>query len=188
MTNASHLQVIKQELLPKLKSQAYIQLDKPITLASGKTSQVYFDGKQITLMPDNALLFARGILELVADNQIDAVGGPTLGADPIATAVSLVAYLDRGKKIPAFIVRKEPKKHGLQKLIEGYQLKKGDKVLIVEDVITSGKSVLEAIKVVESAGALVAQVACLVDRKEGGTQVLSRYHFTPLFVREEVEG
>lgn len=187
MSSASHLQIIKQELLPKLKSQAFIQLEKPITLASGKTSQVYFDGKQITLMPDNALLFARGILELVADRKIDAIGGPTIGADPIATAVSLVAYLDRGKKIPAFIVRKEPKKHGLQKLIEGYQLKKNDQVLIVEDVITSGKSVMEAIKVVESVGAKIVQVACLVDRKEGGTEVLSKYNFTPLFVREEIE-
>jgi len=188
MTTSSHLQIIKQELLPKLKSQAFTRLEKPITLASGKTSQVYFDGKQITLIPDNAVLFARGILELVGSNKIDAIGGPTLGADPIATAVSLMAYLDRGKVIPAFIVRKEPKKHGLQKLIEGYQLKKGDKVLMVEDVITSGKSVMEAIRVVESLGAEIAQIACLVDRKEGGAEALSKYHFTPLFVREEIEG
>ena len=185
--NSEKLTKLKSELVPLLKKYAYLKLDKPITLTSGKTSNVYFDGKQITLFPERALLFSRAILELVDINKIDCVGGLTIGADPIAMAISLVAYLDYKKVIPAFIVRKEPKKHGLQKLIEGYQIKKGDRALVVDDVITTAKSTLEAIRVVEESGGVVGQVACLVDRQEGGTEALSKYHFTPVFLRSELE-
>ena len=186
-STSSKLDKLKTELLPQIKKYSFLKLNEPITLTSGKKSNVYFDGKQITLFPDRTLLFARAILELIDLEKIDCVGGLTIGADPIAMAVSLVAYLDRKKVIPAFIVRKEPKKHGLQKLIEGYQIKKGDRVLVVDDVVTTAKSTLEAIRVVEENSGIVQHVACLVDRQEGGTQALSKYRFTPVFTRSEVE-
>lgn len=184
---SSKLEGLKEELKPLIKKHAFLALEKPITLTSGKQSLVYFDGKQITLFPDRALLFARAVLELVNLGDVDCVGGLTIGADPIATAVSLVAYLDTGKVLPAFIVRKEPKKHGLQQLIEGYQIRRGDQVLIVDDVVTTAKSTLQAIRAVEELGGIVAQVACLVDRGEGGTEALSKYRFTPVFRRSEIE-
>lgn len=187
-TGSSTLDFLKKELLPQLKEHAFVRLEAPIRLSSGKMSQVYFDGKQITLFPDRAVLFARAVLEMVDLDAVDAVGGLTLGADPIVMALSVMAYLDKGKKIPAFIVRKEPKKHGLGKWMEGYQVKKGDRVLVVDDVITTGGSTLAAIKAIEESGGVVAQVTCLVDRGEGGTEALSsKYKFTPLFTRKEVE-
>ena len=181
------LEQLKASLLPQIKEHAFVKLDEPITLTSGKQSDVYFDGKQITLFPERTLLFAKAVLELVDLNQIDCVGGLTIGADPISIAISLVAYLTKKKMIPAFIVRKEPKKHGLQKMIEGYQIKKGDRVLVVDDVVTTAKSTLLAIQAIEEMGGIVAQVVCLVDREEGGRQALSKYKFTPLFRRPEIE-
>lgn len=181
------LEELKARLLPFIREHAFLKFAQPIRLSSGKMSDTYFDGRRITLHPEGMTLFARAILELVDFNAIDAVGGPSIGADPIATAVSLLAYLDRGKIIPAFLIRKEPKPYGLQKQIEGIDLKPGTNVLVVEDVITSGKSVLNAISVIESTGAKVAQIVCLVDRDEGGANTLSQYRFTPLFQRSEVE-
>lgn len=150
-------------------------------------SDVYFDGRKVTLHPEGMTLFARAILELVDLNQIDAVGGPSIGADPIGTAVSLFAYLEKKKIIPAFLVRKEPKEYGLQKQIEGADIKRGMRILVVEDIITTGKNVLNTISVIESHGAKVVQVVCLLDRNEGGNEALKPYHFTPLFTRKEVE-
>jgi orotate phosphoribosyltransferase len=95
--------------------------------------------------------------------------------------------LEYKKPISAFIVRKDQKAHGLQKKIEGPVLKRGMKVVVVEDVITTGSSVLKAIQAIEETGAQVVSVVALVDRGEGGREILSKYHYTPLFSREEVE-
>jgi len=184
----SKLEELKKELLPFVRKNAYLKLSEPIRLASGKMSDRYFDGRKVTLHPEGMSLFARAILELIDVNRVDAVGGPSIGADPIATAVSLFALIDKKKVLHAFLVRKEPKPHGLQRQIEGADLKAGMNVVVVEDVITSGKSVLNAILAIEKLGAKVVQVICLVDRKEGGAELLASYHFTPLFLREEVEG
>lgn len=181
------LDSLKTQLAPILRTRAYIKLAEPIKLASGKMSDTYFDGRQITLHPEGMSLFARCILEVAPLSQLQAVGGPSIGADPIATAVSLFAWLERKVVVPAFLVRKEPKKHGLQKQIEGAELKPGMNVLIVEDVVTSGKSVLQAISVVESLGAKIAQVVCLVDRNEGGREALAKYQYVPIFRRDEIE-
>lgn len=187
MKETMSLEKLKAQLAPIIREHAFIKLSEPITLTSGKQSSIYFDGKQITLFPERTILFARAVLQLVNLDEIDCVGGLTLGADPIAMAISLAAYLDHGKIIPAFIVRKEAKKHGLQKMIEGYQLKKGDRALVMDDVVTTAKSTLQAIQVVEQYGGIVTHVSCLVDREEGGTQALSKYKFTPVFKRSEVE-
>lgn len=187
MTVKPNLTKIKSDLIAMIKQYAFIKLKEPITLTSGKQSMIYFDGKQITLFPDRALLFARAMLAECNLNEIDCVGGLTIGADPIVMAVSIVAYQEYGKVIPAFIVRKEPKKHGLQKMIEGYDLKQGDRVLVVDDVVTTAKSTIQAIQVVEQLGGVVSHVSCLVDREEGGTQALSKYLFRPVFRRSEIE-
>lgn len=188
MTATARLQDLKQELLPLLKKYAQLKLEQPIQLASGKMSTDYFDGKQITMIADRAVLFARAVLEMVDLDNLDAVGGLTIGADPIASAISIMAYLDKGKNLPAFIVRKEPKKHGLQKSMEGAFLKAGQTVLIVDDVITSGGSTIKAIEAVEAIGVKVGHIICLVDRQEGGGEKLAqKYKYTPLFTRKEIE-
>lgn len=183
----SKLEELKKELLPLIMKHACLKLDQPIKLASGKMSQVYFDGRRVTLHPKGITLFAKAVLELVNVNSFDAVGGPAIGADPIATAVSIFALMDKKKELPVFLIRKEVKQYGLQKQIEGMDLKPGMKVLIVEDVITTGTSVRNAISVVEAAGAKVECVVCLLDREEGGKETLQPYRLTPLFKRDEVK-
>lgn len=180
-------QQLKDKLKRLLKEHAYKKTDTPIRLSSGAMSNEYFDGKQITLVPDRAVVFARLLLESIDLSPIQAVGGMSIGADPIISAVSIMAYLDRGVVIPAFLVRKEAKKHGLQKMIEGIELKPGMRVLVVDDVITQGTATLNAIKAVEETGAQVVQVACLVDREEGGSQILSaKYKFYSAFKKSEL--
>ena len=181
------LEELKAKLLPILEQRAQIKLPAPIKLSSGKMSDVYFDGRKVTLDPEGITLFARAVLEVLKLDSLGAVGGPSIGADPIATAVSIFAFLDKGKQLPAFLIRKEPKQYGLQKQVEGCDLKTGMSVAIVEDIVTTGKSVLNAISVVEGLGARVTQVVCLLDRDEGGHEALKAYHFTPIFKREEVE-
>jgi orotate phosphoribosyltransferase len=113
------------------------------------------------------------------------VGGPTLGADPLAAAVSVLSS-QSGKPLKAFIVRKEAKDHGMQKMIEGPALAPGDKVVMLEDVITTGGSVLKAIKEVEALGAKVVKTICLVDRNEGALETLASYHYSPIFTLRDL--
>lgn len=171
-------QKLKEELHQLLKDKA--QMKGEMTLASGKKSSYYFDGKQVTLDPQGILTVGKLILAMIAGEKVDAVGGPTLGADPMATAVSLLSS-NSGHSIRAFIVRKEAKKHGLQKMIEGPALKAGDRVVMLEDVITTGGSVLKAIEEVEKLGAKVVRVICLIDRGEGAEKILGPYQYTPIF-------
>lgn len=178
---------LRQELKSLIKLYVYKKFDKPVRLASGSETTEYFDGKQITLFPERAHLFTKLILEDLDLSHIDAVGGMSTGADPIVTAVSLLAYLEKGIKIPAFYVRKAEKSHGLTKRIEGVKLTKGMRVLIVEDVVTKGSSTLEAIRVVESEGAVVSQVTCLIDREAGGAETISsKYPFKAIFKKSEL--
>jgi orotate phosphoribosyltransferase len=158
------------------------------TLASGKKSSYYLDCRTTTLDPRGALLIARLILERMRlhNIQADAIGGLTMGADPIATAVAVVSGLE-AKPIPAFIVRKEAKDHGTQRSIEGYDGKPGARVVIVDDVCTTGDSILKAAEKAEEAGYEVAGAFCVVDREEGGTELIAkRYPFYPLFTAKEL--
>lgn len=171
-------QKLREDLHKLLQEKALMK--GQMTLASGKKSSFYFDGKQVTLDPQGILIVGKLILAMIAGQKINAVGGPTLGADPIAAAVSLLSS-QTGHPLRAFIVRKEAKKHGLQKMIEGPALKAGDRVIMVEDVITTGHSVLKAIEEVEKLGAKVVRVICLVDRAEGAEKILGAYQYTPIF-------
>ena len=150
------------------------------TLSSGKTSSYYFDGRLLSLDPEGAMLIGQALLPLIRQAGAQAVGGPTLAADPIVTAVALASQED-GDGIPAFIVRKETKEHGMGQLIEG-PLAAGSRVVIVDDTCTTGGSLLHAISAAESLGCTVVKVIALLDRREGGGDELRRrgYDYTAL--------
>lgn len=151
------------------------------TLASGARSSYFFDLKMVTLSPDGAYLVGKLVFELLRDSGVKAIGGLTLGADPIVTAVALFSHLE-GKPIPAFIVRGELKEHGTQKNIEGCLPGKNSRVAIVEDVITKGGYTLRAIKAVEAEGCQVVKVVAVLDRHQGGSDELQQmgYDFSAI--------
>ncbi|MEA2101338.1 MAG: orotate phosphoribosyltransferase [Thermodesulfobacteriota bacterium] len=155
-------------------------------LASGKRSDLYVDMRKVTLNPAGAVIIGSVIYEIIRDMDIDAIGGMSLGADPIATAASIIAY-QRGKEINAFLVRKEKKSHGTQNWIEG-PISPGQKVVVVEDVITTGGSTLMAIERIEESGLLVEMVIAVFDRSEGGKQVIESrgYRVNPILCREDL--
>ncbi|MHB9130943.1 MAG: orotate phosphoribosyltransferase [Armatimonadota bacterium] len=150
-------------------------------LSSGKESTYYLDGRLVTLSAEGAYLIGKIMFRHLRDTDVQAVGGMSVGADPISTAVSLVSYLG-GHPIPAFLVRKEAKTHGKQKQVEG-PIPPNARVAIVEDTVTTGESSLKAIEAVEAIGCKVVTVLALVDRLEGGRELLESkgYHFNPLF-------
>ncbi len=176
----------RERFLELVKERGLLRGD--FTLASGAKSSYFFDLKMVTLSPEGAYLAGKLVFEILRDSGVDAVGGLTLGADPIVTAVAIVSHLE-GKPIPAFIVRGELKEHGTQKAIEGNLPTKGSKVAIVEDVITKGGATLKAIEVVEAAGCRVAKVVALVDRHQGGSDELKRrgYDFAAI-LHADAEG
>ncbi len=174
---------LKEDLLKLIKEKALIRGDR--TLASGKKSDFYIDGKQVTLDPEGILMVGKMILGMLAGMKVDAIGGPALGADPIAAAVSLLSS-HTGHPIKAFIVRKEAKKHGMQKMIEGPAIQEGARVVMVEDVVTTGGSVLAAIQEIEKLKARIVKVVCLVDRGEGAAELLDSYNYSPIFTLKEV--
>ena len=139
-----------------------------VTLSSGKEADYYVDLRRITLDAQAAPLVGRVMLDLTADWEYDAVGGLTLGADPVATAM-MHAAAARGRELDAFVVRKAEKAHGLQRQIEGPDVA-GRRVLAVEDTSTSGGSVLTAVDALRAAGAEVVGVAVIVDRSTGAKE------------------
>jgi len=157
-------------------------------LSSGKKASYYLDCRMTTLDPRGALLIARLLLRKIRELNLraDALGGLTLGADPIAAAVAVVSEIE-GSPIHAFIVRKEAKGHGMQRFIEGWDGASGSTVFIVDDVCTTGDSILKACEKVEEAGYRVAATFCVVDREEGGAETISRrYPFYPLLTTREL--
>ena len=157
------------------------------TLTSGRKSAYYFDGRLLSLHPEGAYLTARSLLPLVRAAGSEAIGGPTLGADPIVAAVSLASHLEPdGNPVPAFIVRKEAKEHGMGNAVEGH-LKAGSKVAVVDDTCTTGGSLFQAIEAAEAGGCTVVKVLAILDRREGGSDELRRqgYDFTALLVAND---
>jgi len=163
-----------KEGLGELKTRLSVLLKKEalktgkFVLSSGKTSNYYLDGRIITLTPEGAYLAASIILELIKDKGIDAVGGPTLGADPIVGAVACLSHINN-IPIKTFIVRKGVKEHGTQRQIEGPALKKGDRVILVDDVATTGKALIEAKEALDKMGVEVERAIVIVDRGEGAS-------------------
>ena len=141
------------------------------TLTSGRASDYYVDGKQVTLDGRGLYLVAHFTLEHCRDLGVDAVGGLTLGADPIAAAAAALSG-DTDHPIAAFIVRKEVKAHGTSRAIEGPDLHAGMRVLLVDDTMTTGGTFLQAQEAVVPTGATIAGALCVVDREEGGREAL----------------
>ena len=142
------------------------------TLASGKQASFYLDCRRITLDSAGANLIAEGMLELIGDKLPDAVGGMAIGADPITGAVITIAGR-QNKPLRGFIVRKEAKAHGKGRDVEG-PVKAGDTCVIVEDVVTTGGSSLQAIEKVEACGMKVVGVIAIIDRLEGGAAAFAQ--------------
>ena len=136
------------------------------TLASGKKSTYYLDGKQISLHSTGLRQVSLGLLALLNDVPFDAIGGMTIGADPIVGGV-LVAAAESGRSLDGFLVRKEAKGHGTQKYVEG-PVRPGSKVVVIDDVVTTGGSALLAVDRIVEFGCEVVCVVGIVDRKEGG--------------------
>ena len=161
----------KQQLLALLKREAFLK--KRVKLSSGRISNFYIDVRKVSLSPQGVYLISQEIFKLIENEDIDAIGGPTLGADPIVSGVCFIAY-QRKKKLRGFLIRKSPKKHGSQKLIEGQELKKGMKVAVVDDVATSGGSLIKAIEVLQTEKIKVVKAISVVDREEGAAENISR--------------
>jgi len=182
----------RRELLAMLVKQSVCR--GTFTLASGATSDLYVDCRQTTMDPRGAILVGRvgwAVMKRAAAERnvvIHSVGGLTMGADPIALSIGIAAHMeDPQSALGMFTVRKAPKAHGRSKLIEGV-FKEGDSVVVIDDVITTGGSTLQAIDAIETAGGRVSFVLVLVDRQEGGRKnIEARGHqVIPIFTREDL--
>lgn len=165
LSNSSS-EALRQLLLDLFVQEAYQEGD--FTLSSGQKSSYYINGKQVTLNANGALAVGRLIFSLLSPDT-QAVAGLTLGADPIVTAVSVVSALEN-RPIPALIVRKKAKGHGTQAYIEGPSLPAQAKVVVLEDVVTTGRSAMLAVERLQAAGYQVKEIIALVDRQQGGRE------------------
>src|SRR4030043_548936 len=178
---------MKNRLIELIIEKAFRYSEEPVfKLVSGRISNYYFDCKAVTLHPEGIYLIGNLLFDLVKDLDVKGIGGLTLGADPIAYAVAYTSYL-KGKPVEVFVVRKTPKSHGTMHWIEG-NIKKGDKVVIVDDVITTGKSTIEAITRSKEAGLEIVKVIALIDRQEGGREAVEAlgYKLISIITRDEV--
>jgi len=166
------LRALRTELHALLYARSFQFGD--FVLRSGRRSDFYFDGKQVTLQGRGLYLVSRLILQRVRElDGITAVGGMTLGADPIASGVAALSGMEDAQPLDAFIVRKEVKDHGTGKPIEGPALQPGQRVVLVEDTITTGGALLQALDRVAETGAEVVEAIVIVDREEGGREALA---------------
>ncbi len=150
------------------------------TLASGKESSYYINSKKAIFNSEALWLLGEILWELTRNLDVQAVGGPEVGAIPMAAALAQ-RYHQEGRQLEGFFVRKQTKEHGSRERIEGV-LQPGWRVVLLEDVVTTGGSVMQAVAEVELAGAHVVAVACIVDRLEGAHDLLApRYNFLPIF-------
>ncbi len=164
-------------LLEILKEKAFQQ--KEVTLASGRKSNFYIDVKRVSLTAEGSVLIGQGLFDLVKSKfpEARAVGGLTLGADPLVTSVAYTSHL-KSQALDAFIVRKETKGHGMGKMIEGgHTLAPQTPIVILEDVVTSGGSGLEAARKVKEHGWKVLGICAVVDREEGGHENIEKEGF-----------
>ncbi|MFD7295915.1 orotate phosphoribosyltransferase [Streptomyces sp. NPDC059897] len=160
---------VRDALLTQIKNKAVVH--GKVTLSSGIEADYYVDLRRVTLDGEAAPLVGQVLLDLTADLEFDAVGGLTMGADPVAGAM-LHASAARGERLDAFVVRKAAKAHGMQKRVEGPEIK-GRRVVVVEDTSTTGGSPLEAVQAVREAGAEVVAVVTIVDRATGAAEKIT---------------
>jgi len=178
----------RARLIELIKARSF-QEGPAFKLASGKTSPFYFNMKPTMLDSEGAFLIASLILDEIDGVDADLIGGLEMGAVPIASSVAAIAYT-RGRKLPAFFVRKQAKEHGTRALVEGLAKTErlaGKKVIVVEDVTTTGGSALKAAEALKAEGATVVRVITIVDRLDGAMLTFSDagFAFTPLLTLED---
>ena len=175
----------REDLMKLVKSTV---AEGTVTLASGAKSDFYIDGRQTTLDSRGLQLTAQLMWERIKKWDVTAVGGPTMGADPIVAGI-LMAAAAEGKHLKGFLIRKEAKGHGMQRWVEGPDLKEGERVVLIEDVVTSGGSALKAIEGMNTQyNPKVVKILCLVDRQAGAAEKLKAagYEFEALFTRKDL--
>jgi orotate phosphoribosyltransferase len=149
------------------------------TLASGKKSSYYVNSKKVLFHAEAISLLGELLYETTNDLDFQAIGGLEVGAIPMAAA-ALTAFHRHGRPLEGFFVRKETKGHGSKDRVEG-QVNRGDNVVVIDDVLTTGGSVIQAIEAVEALGATVVRVVCICDRLQGAKEALAKYDFRPIF-------
>lgn len=175
MTQALHTYTGEEMIQLVYDTNAFIR--GSFILASGKLSTFYFDSKPLTLNPRGSYMVGSYFFEKIRDSEAEAVGGMALGAIPLVGSVTLVSYLE-GEPLPAFFVRKEAKSHGTEKQIEGNLPESEVPVAILDDVVTGGNSIMQAIQAVKSNGNPIVAVMCILDRNEGGREFLEERGYT----------
>ncbi|WP_267383922.1 orotate phosphoribosyltransferase [Cyanobacterium sp. uoEpiScrs1] len=159
------LSVLRQYLLRLFIDYAYAEGD--FLLSSQQKSAYYINGKQVTLRPEGAVAIGRLLFPMLPEDT-QGIAGLTLGADPLVTSVSMISVYEN-RPIPALIVRKEPKGHGTQAYIEGPILENGAEIVVLEDVVTTGRSAMLAVERLQAVGYQVNKIIALVDREQGGS-------------------
>ncbi len=180
------MEELKRRLAELLVQLSYIEGE--VTLTSGRKSDYYFDCKQTALHPEGGCLIGGVFLEMLKDHDVKGVGGMTLGADPLVSAVSVLSHI-RKRPLPGFIIRKEPKGHGTDQYLEGLKnFAAGDKVALLEDVVTTGGTLIKSVQRVRDAGFEVEAVLAVLDREEGGRENLARAGLSleAIFTRREL--
>jgi orotate phosphoribosyltransferase len=184
---AHDVNILRARLAALLYEKSYMEGD--FTLSSGRKSDYYFDCRQSSLNPGGAWLIGAIFMHMLKGMGIKAVAGMTMGADPLVTATSLVCY-HNDIYVPALIVRKEAKGHGAGQTVEGLaNVNRGDRVLLLEDVVSTGASVLKAAEQVEEVGLEVAAVFCILNREEpGGAEAFAKAgrELRSIFIRKEL--
>ncbi|MCU0581252.1 MAG: orotate phosphoribosyltransferase [Syntrophales bacterium] len=165
---------LKRRLIEIVLEKSFQYRDNPpFTLASGKQSNYYFNCKPTTMDPEGMNLIGKVLFDMLKEAPVTAAGGLTLGADPIANALSVISFQE-GKPIKSFTVRKEAKDHGTKSKIEG-TLQPGERIIVLDDVITTGGSTITAIEAVREAGLVIDRVVAFIDREEGGRENILKY-------------
>ncbi|MCC7201950.1 MAG: orotate phosphoribosyltransferase [Nitrospirae bacterium] len=181
------LMTMLKELTDLILEKSLKVADEPVfELSSGRKSNLYIDCRKTTKNARGAYLIGNIIYEKISGLDVDAIGGLTMGADPVADAVAYTSVL-KGKLINSFSVRKKAKEHGLKRVIEG-DVKSGDRVVIVDDVATTGQSTIEAIENARAGGLTVVKVIILVDRQEGGRENILKHDvdFEAVLTKEDL--
>ena len=162
---------LRQQLYKLIKEKAYHEGE--IKLASGKMSHYYLDARAVTLSSEGAYLVGSMIFDLVCDLKVAAVGGPTLGADPIVGALAVVSY-QNNKPVNTFLIRKTPKAHGRMLQVEGPEIPAEAEVVLLDDVATTGGSLIESIAILKKMDIVVKCAIVIIDRDEGARENLSK--------------